>query len=147
MIRPVYQTIIDPERGDCERACVATILGCAIEDVPNFSEPGLPPESWMPMWLQSVGWCLIETKRPTTPRDVSYLGLNGIVGIGTVPSQAFPGGRHAVVIGWRPHPEHPESALECYIVHDPNPNNAPYENVTELVERVRWMVPKFRCAQ
>jgi len=37
-VKKVHQTIIDTVRGDCERACVATILALPIEDVPNFSE-------------------------------------------------------------------------------------------------------------
>jgi len=140
-MKPVYQAIIDNERGDCERACVATILGCPIEDVPNFSDPDLPVSLWMREWVGTRGWGLIETKRPTTPRGVTWAGLLGLVAIATVPSQMFPECKHAVVVGWREHPDY-SGALGCYVVHDPNPGNEPYQNVEDIVERLRWLVPQ-----
>jgi hypothetical protein len=35
---PIDQTIFEDGRGDCLRACVASILGLSAADVPNFSE-------------------------------------------------------------------------------------------------------------
>jgi len=37
--------------------------------------------------------------------------------------------------------EYPDDALDCYVAHDPNPNNAPYEDAVDIVERIRWLVP------
>lgn len=140
---PVYQTIISNTNGDCERACVATITGIPLAEIPNFAEPGLPVAQWMREWLPTRGWGVIEPKRNTTPDDYTYSGLAGLVAMATVPSQAFPGSKHAIVIWWRDHPQHP-GALECYVFHDPNPANAPYEDVAKQVERLRWLVPMPR---
>lgn len=37
-MKPVDQTIFEDGKGDCLRACVASILGIPILDVPNFAE-------------------------------------------------------------------------------------------------------------
>lgn len=134
---PVYQTVIDNERGDCERACVATITGIPIEEIPNFSEPGLPLDCWMNQWLHTRGYGLIETYDKV---KYNWIGLYRLVAIATVPSQMFEGCRHAIVVGWRDHPVYP-GAYECYVFHDPNPNNAPYKDVDKQIERLRWIVP------
>jgi len=137
-VTPVYQTIIDSERGDCQRACVATIMDRPIEEVPNFVEAKLWKDL-MSVWVQAQGWGIIETKQPCGPNNLNWSAIRGLVAIATVPSQVFPGGKHAIVVGWREHPDH-EEANECYVVHDPNPNNAPYENVAGIVERLEWLV-------
>lgn len=141
-MRPVFQAIVDPERGDCERACVATILGLPTDGVPNFAEPEnrARPHMWMREWLGRQGYGLIEPKQDLGPDGYTWTGLRGLVAIATVPSQRFPGGWHAVVVGWRDHSEH-EGALECYVVHDPNPNNKPYKDVDKVARRLRWIVP------
>ena len=140
-MRRVWQTVIDTERGDCERACVATILGLDIEEVPNFSAPEVRADHtrWLRTWLQSRGYGLIEPKRDAGPTAYTYTGLEGLVALATVPSQRFPGCRHAVVVGWRPDPVFPD-ALECYVVHDPNPGNAPYLDIADQIIRLRWIV-------
>lgn len=138
-MRQVYQTIIDNVRGDCERACVATIMGLCIEDVPNFVDPD--ERAWLREWVHTKGWGIIELKQNAGPDGYVYTGLYGLVAIASVPSQMFPDEcTHAVVVGWRPHPDH-ERALECYVIHDPNPHNEPYEDVGEVVTRLRWLVP------
>lgn len=139
---PVYQTIVDPECGDCERACVATITGIPISEIPNFAAPEVRTQFnlWMTEWLPTRGWGVIEPQSGLGPKDYTYLGLKGLAAIASVPSQRFPGGRHAVVIGWRQHPMH-EGAFEPFVFHDPNPGNVPYENVADIATRLRWIVP------
>lgn len=133
------QTLIDTTLGDCMRACVATITGIAIEDVPNFVDPSIPWADHMGAWLHRQGFGLIEAYADRTPKAYNWLGLEGMVAMASVPSQAFEGCTHAIVVGWRQHPEY-EAALEVYVVHDPNPNNAPYEDVEKLVDGLRWIV-------
>jgi len=142
-VTPVFQTIIDPEIGDCERACVATITGIPIDEIPNFADPEARRDhtQWKRQWLQSRGFGLIEPKRGLGAGDYVWTGLRGLAAMATVPSQAFPGGKHAIVVGWRPDPRYPEAALECFVVHDPNPNNEPYEDVKAIIERTIWIVP------
>ena len=43
-MKKVYQRIVDPQRGDCYKCCIASILGLEYEDVPNFIEFG---EDWL----------------------------------------------------------------------------------------------------
>ena len=68
-MRPVYQTIISNVNGDCMRACVATITGIPIEEIPNFSEPDLPWENLLNEWLRSRGWGFIQPKGELGPLD------------------------------------------------------------------------------
>jgi hypothetical protein len=135
----VFQTIIDNERGNCEAACVATILGLGIDDVPNFADPKIRDSRlWLREWVHTQGYGIVETKGDTTPHDYVYTGLHRLIALATVPSQMIPDCRHAVVVGWRDHPDHP-GALQCYVVHDPNPHNAPYDS--NQIIRLRWFVP------
>jgi hypothetical protein len=39
-MKPVNQTILDFEHGNCMQACVASILELPLEDVPNFMQDG-----------------------------------------------------------------------------------------------------------
>ena len=64
-----------------------------------------------------------------------------MIALATVPSQMFPDSTHAVVVGWRWHPNHPGSALQPYVVHDPNPSNGPYEDIDKIARRLVWIVP------
>jgi hypothetical protein len=50
----VDQSIIDDGRGDCLRACVATVLELQREDVPNFAE--LDYFSGLHDWLSNHGY-------------------------------------------------------------------------------------------
>ncbi len=59
-MKPVYQTIFEPPRGDCWRACIATLLERSIDEVPNFAEWYLEDEgeAWQKYlgWLAERGW-------------------------------------------------------------------------------------------
>jgi hypothetical protein len=48
---PVEQTILAPPKGDCFRACIASILELPIEEVPNPA----PEDHWWKAWH---GWLL-----------------------------------------------------------------------------------------
>ena len=37
-MKRIYQRIVDPERGDCMKCCIASILDLEYDDVPNFVE-------------------------------------------------------------------------------------------------------------
>jgi hypothetical protein len=43
-VKPVYQTIIDPKRGNCMQAAIASLLGKELDEVPNFIDLG---EQWL----------------------------------------------------------------------------------------------------
>lgn len=53
-MKPVDQIIFEEGRGDCLRACVASILEVRIDDVPNFAEDGSFLNG-MAVWLEKRG--------------------------------------------------------------------------------------------
>lgn len=141
-MKPVFQAIISNVNGDCVRACVATITGLPVGTMPNFMDfENIGFDDHLGLWLNRHGFAVIETYKDRAPRDYNWLGLRGMVAMASVPSQMFEGSSHAIVVGWRDHPEHQGSALEVYVAHDPNPNNAPYEDVERLISGLRWIVP------
>ena len=142
---PVHQRIVDPERGDCQRAAVASILDLALDDVPE--EISGPRQSFVLCdWLASRGLCAVHLEshrlkphtnpemlhgRPWDARElVRWDYVAGAVAIASVPSQRFAGGWHAIVVRFAVQPEG-WVRVEC--AHDPNPGNAPYDlDVTEI---------------
>lgn len=65
-MKPVMQTIFTPPKGDCFRACVATILELDLAAVPNWI--GDHPEDWFDRfqaWLLKRGLAALEI--PITP--------------------------------------------------------------------------------
>lgn len=112
-MRPVDQTRIGAENGDCFSACVASVLELPIELVPKFCDPSAV--SW---WTWFLDWCsnrrfVVEYGRPgdlgpywytfrsrfdftvrewdmTPPRGYAIL-------TGTSPRHVATGGKHAVV--------------------------------------------------
>ncbi len=98
-MKPVSQTRISPEAGNCLEAAVASVLECALEEVPKLA--GV--EHWdMPLtaWLASRGFSL-----HTTAGDDPPAGWQIAVG----PSPRNADERHAVVVHdgelvWDPHP-------------------------------------------
>jgi hypothetical protein len=49
VMKPVYQTILEPPRGNCFSACVASIFEVSLEDVPNFIN-NEPVGAWFFNW-------------------------------------------------------------------------------------------------
>ena len=96
----VYQTIHDPEKGDCLRACVATLLQLPIADVPNFIE--LQGSKWFMggknsvySFLERNGYEYLGWQPPLKAIELSE-GVNGLY-IASVDSANFPGKRHSVI--------------------------------------------------
>ncbi len=44
-MKPVHQTFFDDERGNCEAACIASLLELPLDAVPNFVESPKPNEA------------------------------------------------------------------------------------------------------
>lgn len=91
-MRKVYQKIYDRDRGDCFRACVASVFEMEIDDVPNFTDQ----EDWwreVQEWLRHMG--LTAYNFPITNGDASWhIGY----GIGSVQSPSYEDRGHAVVV-------------------------------------------------
>jgi hypothetical protein len=117
-MKPVDQTIIDKEDGDCTRACLATILELPIDAVPNFIRY---KEKWFKIFwpfLNSLGYEYYGVGFPLGeeyPKGhilVDEPNIDGYV-IASVPSKSFEETGHSVVMN-----------LDGEVVHDPNPNKA-----------------------
>ena len=69
-MKPVMQSILlddkGPIKGDCFRACVASIMELPIDALPNFCS--LPPDWWerFGQWLRERGWACVEVQLPAT---------------------------------------------------------------------------------
>ncbi len=136
-MKPVEQTNFEKGSGDCVRACIASILELEIDDVPNFTEMAKTEgEMWEAFaeWLAKRRYAMLfiyDLKNLFFVIDEGYV----MYGIGGVPSQNIKGCDHAVVVkGYR---KGKESELE--IVHDPNPNNDPYDR--EALKDTQWLIP------
>ena len=109
-MKPVDQTIVAIEDGDCTRACLASILELPIDAVPNFMR--------FPKWfdvmqgfLRSLDYNCYGTGFPHSHKIREY-AIKGFV-IASVDSRTFKNTTHSVVVN---------SKGVC--VHDPNPNLA-----------------------
>lgn len=100
------------ENGDCFRACVASVMERAVEDVPHFCSKENESSWWdiLVDWLDLEGWAcvLVEAKNdadepfrwPYFPNSVYYLA-------GGMSPRGF---LHSVVY------------RDCKMVHDPHPS-------------------------
>mgnify|MGYP007046921755 FL=1 len=148
---PIHQRIIDPEKGDCYRAAIASILELELDEVPEDIASGFSMESF----LQQRGLCAIHL--PTyrlAPHDcpdklsepwdarrfARYDWALGAIALASVPSQRFPGGWHAIVVGFVPHHEH-DRAVEIRCLHDPNPKNDPYDIDKTEIRSLTFFMP------
>ena len=119
-MKKVYQTIIDPDHGNCMQAAMASLFEKDLDEVPNFIELG---EDWF-----SVMCDFIELQGYTVEGNAynnaeiydlkekvnKYTGVDGIFYAGVhSPKYHQQGGTHAVLID-----------KELNIVFDPNPNYA-----------------------
>lgn len=152
---PIFQRVIDSERGDCQRAAVASVLDLPYEDVADLSGPRQSLE--LADWLGARGLCAVHLDKwrlkphsnpemlggePWDARNlVRYDYAAGAVAIASVPSQRFPGGWHAIVVRFAPRPE---GYVEVECVHDPNPGNAPYDMRTTEIRHLTFIMPRPR---
>lgn len=135
-MRPVDQTkFMDTSadgRGDCLRACVASILELPIEAVPDFSADGSYTIGAI-AWLQARGYQVLSVQWSGDGYDHSqYLSCpQGYAVLGGKSPRTYPDGSragHAVVgraNGWN-----------FRIDHDPHPSRA---GIVGQVESVVWI--------
>lgn len=116
-MKPVDQTVFDDTKGDCFRACIASLLELPIEEIPNFVESEDMTGS-AKKWLKERGLTVMPMSffNPEEPSHVFFDFQSYCIIGGTSPRKDAKGNhkRHAVVgktKGW---------GLE--IVHDPHPS-------------------------
>lgn len=91
---PILQTIFDNNKGDCLRACVASLLDLNADKVPNFMEH----DDWFSAfygYLTSSGYAYTGIQKPKKAIQLSP-GVNGYY-IGSINSLNFPGRTHVVI--------------------------------------------------
>lgn len=138
-MKPVHQTIVCPKRGDCLRACVASLFELEIEQVPHFI---LYEKKWYHMLTDFI-WSLgyeYEGHFALNQYMQEKYSIGGYF-IATVPSKTFTGGYHAVIID-----------SNGIVVHDPNPNGAClglsiFENGTLIDKDTHWYIIKKRDSE
>lgn len=138
---PVDQEIVDPGKGDCLRACYASLLELPLDAVPNFIRHNHNWFNVLAQFLLALKWkldyisghyyqdetryyakCPKKYKRPST-----RYSLNGFFKA-TVKSRTFTNVHHAVIID--------KTGL---VVHDPNPNKLYQdENIIKTNELISW---------
>ena len=134
-MKRVDQMIVSVDKGDCTRACLASILELNIAEVPNFIEKG---NRWFDdFWkfiktygyqYYGVGW-LVGPERPHGHILKESPNIDGYV-IASVPSRTFEIVGHSVVMD-----------LDGVVIHDPNPNKLWQDvNVVETGELQHWMM-------
>jgi len=134
-MKHVGQTIINKDYGDCNRACIASLLELPIEAVPHFHCFGS-------LWLKVLQNFLLALEYDYSgigyPIEPDLLkghvlsespNIDGFV-MASVPSRTNEDTDHAVVIN-----------LKGLVVHDPNPNKKWEDvNVLESGDLKRWFL-------
>ena len=124
-MKPVYQQVIDRQKGDCMKAVIASLLEKEMDEVPNFIEFGQKWWTEMNEYLQKNGFkekCMLWNPNPPTGGKVmeeySLDALKNYEGVGgyfwasvNSPKYHDTGGTHAVI-----------NHKNINIVHDPNPH-------------------------
>jgi hypothetical protein len=118
-VKPVFQTTIDPQEGDCFRACIASLLEVDLEKVPF-----IPPSTGAQLrlyrdWLAPLGWTIIvvEVYGPRKHRVAQGLPV-GTLMLVSGKSKTFENGLHVVVGRIK------DKSGEYELAHDPNPSGS-----------------------
>ena len=121
-MKPVDQTTFGVPKGNCFSACVATLLGLTIEQVPFFmGDPDEPGHVWWDRfngWLEARGLYALNFNVRDQETDASLPGFYILCG-------DSPAGPHSCVARGRAHPSS--------VVHDPNPSRAGLLKVDSIV--------------
>lgn len=134
-MKPVDQSIVDGDDGDCMRAAVASLFEWDLVQVPHFIR--FDDWWWMFYWfLWGAGWHLHGSRRETS--DIG--NWDGTIRFGSIPetykgcvlasvmSRTFEGESHSVVM-----------QTDGLVVHDPNPNKAwQGENIIKTGQLLCW---------
>jgi hypothetical protein len=133
-MKPVDQSISDPERGDCQRATIASLLNFEIEQVPHFRL--FADNMWQYVYtefLWSVGFSFEGTGYPGKSELRVEDSFDGFFSA-AVGSKNFEGKTHSVVID-----------MQGVVVHDPSPTKKYQgENVLESGALLHWALVSRR---
>lgn len=137
-MKPIDQTIVDPGKGNCLQAAIASLLDLNLEDVPSFIDA---KEKWHQLlwsFMESQGfddmsWEYPVSENPSLLERMKFDGGWDGYFVGSVPSQTFPNCTHAVIVD-----------VNLNIVHDPNPNKLALklkpEDVIDVIIKGGWEI-------
>lgn len=110
-MRPVEQRVVDPDKGDCFFACIASILELPLEDIPELrtDDKSSQWEKWVD-WFRAANLTLI---------CLTHHGPVPGYAIRSIPSYNFEARLHAVVtydgqVVWDPSPTRRNYDDDCY---------------------------------
>ena len=116
----------DPRGGNCLTACIASILGVDLSEVPDFDMRADGPETWAEFygsWLASIGKSIITVD--VVGGDLRMRGAGSIILLGSTERNSTEIG-HAVV-----------GIIDGYgeyvVIHDPHPSRSGLKSVTGAV--------------
>jgi hypothetical protein len=130
-MKPVMQTVFateeKPKQGDCFRACIASLLELAIDDVPDFcAEPG-NWEDRLHAWLGDRGLATVEINFGVG--QTVYPVTDGTVCIVSGTTARHPTRLHSIIgrVTWDENRQ-PIGAARPFLVfeflHDPHPDGS-----------------------
>jgi len=122
-MKPVYQTVVDKDIGNCMQAAVASLLELRLDEVPNFIDYVCEEDTskWLLKFMdfmEAKGYEVEGTRELAPNKEETYADLReefliqGCI-YASVKSRSFARGFHAVLIN-----------SEGIVVHDPNPSKA-----------------------
>ena len=136
-MKPVFQDIIDADKGNCMSACLASVFELELNQVPNFwwmargSTPRMQDE--MVKWLRTLGYCLLTVGMK---KFIPFSQLVGCYALGGVKSQMFDV-NHGIIVTWVQKDDH---TVSMEVVHDPNPKNKRKYEPSEIID-VSFLIP------
>lgn len=109
-LTPVTQTRFGGDHGDCFAACVATITGVPLDQIPNFIEAGREWFAVLWNWADETGWDVYSAhSKETLPNGPLIVTGPGARGFGH--ACVWIGGPDGM-IAWDPHPSR-AGLVEC----------------------------------
>jgi hypothetical protein len=119
-MQPVDQRVIDPDKGDCFSACIASILELPLGAIPVYhsDETGSAWDRWV-QWFRDANLTLI---------CLTHHGPVPGYAIRSIPSYTYDARLHAVV------------TFDGVVVHDPSPNRLPPDDDRYTEWARHWVI-------
>lgn len=128
------QTIFGSVEGDCDRTCLATLIGMHPHDIPNFAAL---QDQWgeaCAAWLAERGWHRAAYNAPQPDVNAWWIERGLHIAVGKSPRGDY---NHAVLIevtGVNP--------FTFTFLHDPHPDDTFLDGPVKQIERV-YLVPRY----
>ena len=138
----VYQTEMSPGKGNCFSACLATVLGLRIEEVPNFREQTKDSNKYLELvqeWLKDFEIFMLVVRANT--EELGFYPIpDGVMCIAGGKSKRFGhlGINHACVGTIR-------NGYNFELLHDPYPGGTGFESQDDISSY--WFFVSYNIAE